>query len=239
MKILRIFFAFVLVSGWACLAQAGPKSGDMKVLFDGSTLEDSWELQQPGGWVIEKDGSMSCVVKEGQDKAGKPRKVGMGYIWSKKEYADFELTLSCKLTAGANSGVFVRANPKDPVQEGIEVQLMDDKGFGTGHKLKSPRNANMAIYDAKAAAKDAAKPAGEWNQLRIVCKGPKIEVELNGEAVNEINLDDWKTPGANPDGSPNKYKKALKDFPRNGRIGFQNHGAVVWIRDVKVREMKH
>jgi hypothetical protein len=96
----------------------------------------------------------------------------------------------------------------------------------------------MAVYDASAPSKDASKPAGEWNQLRLSCKGPKIEVELNGEPVNKVNLDEWDTPKTNPDGSPNKFKKALKDFPRKGRIGFQNHGQVVWIRDVKIRELK-
>ena len=238
MKNLRMLFVFSLILGTVALVDAKESDGCAKALFDGSSLETSWKLQQSGGWVIEKDGSMVCVLKDGKDRKGKPRKVGMGYIWSKEDFGDFELTMSYKLSAACNSGLFIRSNPSNPVQEGIEVQLMDDKGYLKGQKPKHRRNLNMAVYDAKAASKDASKPAGEWNQLRVVCKGPKIEVELNGKLVNEVNLDEWDTPKTNPDGSPNKFKKALKDFPRTGRIGFQNHGHPVWIRDVKIKELK-
>jgi Domain of Unknown Function (DUF1080) len=55
--------------------------------------------------------------------------------------------------------------------------------------------------------------------------------------VQDVNLDDWATAGKNPDGSPNKYKAAIKDFPRTGRIGFQDHGHDVWYRNIRVRTL--
>ncbi len=39
----------------------------------------------------------------------------------------------------------------------------------------------------------------------------------------------------NPDGTPNKFKTALKDFKREGHIGFQDHGLPLWLRNIKVR----
>jgi hypothetical protein len=39
----------------------------------------------------------------------------------------------------------------------------------------------------------------------------------------------------NPDGSRNKFRTALKDFKREGYIGFQDHGAAVAYRNVKIK----
>ena len=40
-----------------------------------------------------------------------------------------------------------------------------------------------------------------------------------------------------PGGSKNKYHNTLKDFPRKGYLGFQDHGHDVWYRNVKVVEL--
>jgi hypothetical protein len=46
----------------------------------------------------------------------------------------------------------------------------------------------------------------------------------------------------NPDGTPNKFPVALKDFARSGPIGLQGlHGkaqAPVWYRNVKIKVME-
>ncbi len=72
---------------------------------------------------------MVCRMEELKDKKGNKRLRGMGYIWTRAEYDDFDLTLSYKLSPGANSGVFCRTNKDNPVQEGFEIQLMDNEGF--------------------------------------------------------------------------------------------------------------
>jgi hypothetical protein len=51
-------------------------------------------------------------------------------------------------------------------------------------------------------------------------------------------LDQWNQAGKNPDGTPNKYRNALKDFPREGKIGLQEHGAVVAYRNIRVKPLK-
>jgi hypothetical protein len=71
----------------------------------------------------------------------------------------------------------------------------------------------------------------------ITARGSRLEVVMNGEKTIDTDLDLWTTPGKNPDGSPNKYKKAIKDFPREGHIGLQDHGAKVCYRNVKLRPL--
>jgi hypothetical protein len=88
-----------------------------KVLFSGSDL-NAFELK-PGSWEIESDGSVVCRMEKIKDNKGVERIKGMGFLWTKKKFSDFSLSLDYKLSEGANSGIFYRSNPKDPVQEGF------------------------------------------------------------------------------------------------------------------------
>ena len=220
----------ILLLPVSLLANAGET-----VLFDGKNL-DSWTYE-PGGWVIESDGSMVCQVESVKAKDGTIRHRGKGYIWTKKTYQDFELSLSYKLTEAANSGVFFRTDRNNPVQGGFEIQLLDNEGFQKVKGAKDTKNLNGAFYDCQAALADPAKGVGTWNRFTLRCKGSIIEYSINGVKVNRIDIDRWDMPNKNPDGSSNKFKTALKDLPRKGHIGFQNHGNVVWFKDVTISEI--
>ncbi|MDH3584926.1 MAG: DUF1080 domain-containing protein [Phycisphaerae bacterium] len=196
-------------------AAAATASG-WTMLFDGKNL-DHWKLK-PGGWTIE-DGTMARQPKG-------------GYAWTKQAYGDFELDLEFKVSKGCNSGIFFRTDPRNAVQGGFEIQVLDSHG-----KKNVGKHDCGALYDALAPSTNAVKPAGEWNHYRMTAKGPKIQVVINGKQVIDANLDDWKTPKQNPDGSKNKFKTALKDLPRTGHIGFQDHGKPVWYRKVKIRPL--
>ncbi|MGI9472101.1 MAG: 3-keto-disaccharide hydrolase [Rubripirellula sp.] len=223
---------FLLVM--TCLSTS-VRADSPQTLFDGDDTEH-WQFAD-GAWVIEDDGTLSCRMQEVKQKNGQVRMKGMGYIWTKEDFGDFELSLSYKLSEGCNSGVFYRSNPDDPVQQGFEIQLLDDAGFQKVKGPKDGKNLNGSFYDAKAASKDSSKPVGQWNDLKLTCHGPQVTVEINGVVVNEIDFDGWDTPMKNPDGSNNKFKTALKELPRTGRIGFQNHGQVVWFKDVVVKPL--
>ncbi len=217
------------------IRQALSETESVLTLFDGTAL-DAWEFPDDS-WEILEDGSMVCRMKEGKDKAGNPKMVAMGNIWTRREFGDFDLTVSYKLSEGANSGVFYRADKENPVQGGLEVQLMDNVGFQKAHGVKDARKLNGSFYDGQAPSSDPAHPPGAWNTLRLTCKGPRIQIAINGTQVIDVNIDEWDTPGQNPDGTTNKFKNALKDFPRRGRIGLQNHGQVAWFKDIVIREL--
>lgn len=206
-----------------------------RVLFDG-TNTDAWEFRE-GSWSIDDSGSLRCHMEEVRQKNGNTRTRGMGYIWTREPFDDFELSLSYKLSEAANGGVFFRTDPTNPVQGGFEIQLMDDEGIRRSRGELEAKKLNGSLYDCQAASRNPGKPAGQWNDLKLTCRGPMIRLEINGETVNEANVDRWDTPMQNPDGSKNKFKTALKDLPRSGRIGFQNHGQVVWFKDIKIREL--
>lgn len=194
-------------------------------LFDGKTAE---------GWLI---GGQPVPQANVQDRCINPHKVGGGrklyVMYTKEKFVDFILSCEFKVSKGCNSGVFFRmADPGDPVQTGFEVQIFDSHG-----KEKPGKHDCGALYDALAPSKNAMKPAGEWNQIEITAKGGAVRVVLNGERVIDTDLDRWTDAGMNLDGSKNKYKRALKDFPREGHIGLQDHNHDVWYRDIKVKRL--
>ena len=228
----RLFLLWLIPSLMICAAAIAAES---ETLFDG-TNTDSWEFRD-GAWLIDDDGALTCQMEEVKQKNGEVRMKGMGYIFTKKAYENFELTLAYKLSEGANSGVFFRTDPSDPVQAGFEIQLLDDDGFHPAKGKLDDKKLSGAFYDCQPPRSHPAKPVGKWNDFKLTCLGPTVRVEINGELVNEFNVDRWDTPLKNPDGSPNKFKTALKDLPRRGWIGFQNHGHPVWFKQIQIREL--
>ena len=156
-------------------------------------------------------------------------------LWTRKSYGDFVLDLEFKVAKESNSGVFLRSGNPKKVLEALEIQVHENKD-------RSKYGMVGALYDAVPPAERVQKPVGEWNRFTITCKGSKLQLVFNGKLVLDADLDDWPEKGKNPDGTKNKFPKALKDFSRVGPIGFQGlHGkakAPVWYRNVKIKELK-
>ena len=73
--------------------------------------------------------------------------------------------------------------------------------------------------------------------IEVRCKGPKITVTVNGQKVSSIDCDEWRDPGKRLDGTSTKFKMAVKDFPRTGYIGLQDHGNNVWFKNIKLLKL--
>jgi hypothetical protein len=212
---MTILALVLMAAGDNELSEQEKKDG-WTLLFDGKTSE---------GWTALKAANI-------EDGCINPFKSGNYVTFAKDKYADFVLACDFKLTKECNSGIFIRTgDPKDPVQTGIEIQVYDSKAE------KPSKHDCGAIYDLVAPSKNALKPLGEWNHIEVTCEKSKISVVLNGEAVASIDVDKWTEAGKNPDGTENKYKKALKDFPREGLLGFQDHGKPCWYKNIKLKKL--
>lgn len=174
----------------------------------------------PGGWGFDKG---ELVAKDHDT------------LWTKESYGDFILDLEFKVAKESNSGIFLRSGDIKNVLSALEIQVHDSTD-GSKYGMVS------AIYDAMPPIKNAAKAVGEWNHFTITCKGPSVRVLFNGELVVDANLDQWPEVKKNPDGTPNKFPVALKDFARKGPIGLQGlHGeaqAPVWYRNLKIQALE-
>ena len=176
------------------------------------------------GKTATKDGGKGWVAEDGVLKlAGK----GGGYIWTQRRFGDFSLDFEVNTTG--NSGVFFRTdNPRSCVQTGFEMQILPKGGPGQKHGFG-------AVYDCQAPSKPVG--SGEWNHVTLTCRDNMITIVINGEVVNEMDVNKWTTGNKNPDGSKNKFKTPVKDFKREGHIGLQDHGAKVTYRNIKIKEL--
>jgi 3-keto-disaccharide hydrolase len=194
----------------------------------------------PKGWVVRAWNDVTkpagpnteWTVKDGVLRPGKTRGT---WILSEKEYGDFILEFEIKLTEVGNSGIALRAPMKgDPAFDGMELQFADFRY----NKAAKENELTGSIYRASAPTKQVYKPT-EWNTVKIELKGSKLKATINGELVQDIDLDKFDKPTLRLD---NKTEAPpLKDRPRKGHIGFQHlsrNNEPIEIRKVKVTELK-
>ena len=190
------------------------------LLFDGKSTT---------GWMTPK--KKPLPTSHVQDASLNPHPCDYMLV-HEKIWDDFRLALDFKISAKCNSGVFVRTLPLEPRPgkdvgfNGIEIAVDDTRTNGF--------HDTGAIYDLVQPRKNAMKPVGQWNHMVITCQRNMIAVELNGESVTQIDLDQWTEPNRRPDGSEHKFDVAYKLHPRRGYIGLQDHGSDCWYRNIKL-----
>lgn len=205
------------------LTEAEKKDG-WKLLFDGETTNGwrGFKLQAaPAGWRV-VDGALTRV-----DKAGD--------LITVDKYESFDLKFEWRIAKNGNSGVFyhVAEGPDldTAYRTGPEYQLLDNEGHPDGRN--GPDRWSGANYALNAPTKSDTRPIGEWNESRIVVKGPHVEHWLNGTKVVEYELwsPDWKAHVAQ-----SKFKAMPRyGLEKTGYIALQDHGNEVAFRSMKIK----
>lgn len=212
------------------------KAEGWQLLFDGETLT-GWKRFNRDTigplWSV-RDGAILCDgegLGEGSGEHG-------GSLLTTRQFGNFELVADYKLSPGGNSGILYHV-VEDPkyhydYETGPEFQVLDDGGW-QGDALKDSQLAGSS-YDMFAA--DSAKhinPAGEWNTARIIYNNGHVEHWLNGKKVVEFD-ESSEAFDARFNGSK------WKEYPdwnksKTGAISLQDHGAPVFFRNIRIREL--
>jgi hypothetical protein len=196
---------------------ANPPEG-FTALFNGKDLTGWKPTGKAEVWTAEK-GMIVCKGGAG------------GYLLTEKEYGDFEFRCEYRWSKeGGNSGVGLRTPEKgDPAYQGMEIQLIDDENWEKVHKFKlAPFQHTGSIYDVQPAKPAKNKPIGEWNSVKIVCKGRDVTITQNDVELVKANLDDYKA----------KFDKHPGLKRDKGHVGFQSYNIRVDFRNVWIRELK-
>jgi hypothetical protein len=175
--------------------------------FNGKNLS-GW--QTTGSWVYEPDGS---VALKSNSRRRRLRPDYQAFLWTRKTYDDFILDLEFKVGNGGSSGVFLRSTSP---RRYIQAQIRDSYQKGP----LGDRTAGAVVGVAKPS-RNMAKPAGQWNRMIITCDDNRMQVELNGEQVIDIDL--------------NKLPETRSI--RSGRIGLENANNPVAFRNVRIKEL--
>jgi hypothetical protein len=205
-------FALLLIAPPVLLAE---EDGGWTDLLSGNDLAAHWTTK--GNWSINDDGVVTLEPRPGEKGWSRFD----AYLWSTKQYRDFEIEFDYKVQKGGNSGFYFHVGDEaSPVAKGIEVQIYASHEKGADAKLTD--HDSGGIIPGIPPTKNTSKPAGEWNRFQIVSKGRSLSVRLNGEVVNEVDLDNPK----------------IKDRPATGYIGFQDHGLPLALRKIRIRELE-
>ena len=144
-------------------------------IFNGKDLT-GWTIYGTEKWYVE-DGVLVC--ESGPNKE-------YGYLGTKKEYRDFELTLEFKQGADGNSGVFFRSSIEGTKITGWQAEVAPP-GSSTGGIYESYGRGWLIKPDPEL---DKHLKFGEWNKMKIVVKGDLVETWLNGNKM--ITFEDEK-----------------------------------------------
>lgn len=176
----------MIVAATMVLAVAIPQAvaEDWQVLFDGTSLE---------GWQASKDNTQFKLVDGGILASSSNQ---THFLITTSKYADFELELEVKLhDTDLNSGVQIRTstsrtNEKGDSREVIHGPQVDiGKSPGrSGHIFNQGNGAWITPKDKLVSS--SAMKNGEWNTLRVLAIGPRIQTWVNGQQVADVTDDE-------------------------------------------------
>ena len=246
------------------------KAAGWKLLFDGKTLagwEDPARETPPGeNWVVE-DGCIKAVDKprivedlftkesfENFELHFEWKIVPKGNSGVKYRVQDRAVLEDGKLKPHAKKfeetvdyelknrlGARNKIAPGAHVQEYViafEYQMIDDSGHSDA--AVGGDHLTGSIYSMVAPTKAAARPAGEFNQSKIVLRGNHVEHWLNGQKILDTQIDSdqiakglakrWTTE------SP-VYQMLTKQPKKKTPITLQHHNDPAWFRNIKIRPL--
>lgn len=157
---------FLLLALLPCLAWAQTN------LFNGKNLE-GWIIHGTEKWYVEK-GELIC--ESGPDAE-------YGYLSTETYYDDFDLSLEFKQEADGNSGVFFRSTLEGTKITGWQAEVAPP-GLHTGGIYESYGRGWLIQPDI---GKDESLKMGEWNRMRIVVQGDRVQTFLNGEPMVDFS----------------------------------------------------
>lgn len=171
--------AILLLSGQA----AAPGT-----LFDGKTLA-GWHADVPDN-DGKADAKSPFTVRDGMlVSLGTP----MGHLITDASYENYRLIVEYRYVKEAgNCGVIVHVSTprfRGFLPKGIECQLRSGNAgdfhmFGESIK---PRDEKVQATPGRVPnlTDNSEKPIGDWNTMRIECRGNTIQVWVNGDFVND------------------------------------------------------
>lgn len=225
MKKLLIFSCLVLALSIVPAIEAGGKAKSkdnvppkgFKALFNGKNLKGWQGLIPINRRAKMTPGQRAKAQKDANKKVLPHWKVEDGVLvydgkgnslQTVKDYRNFELLVDWKIHKGGDSGIYLRGVP--------QVQIWDRKE-GSGGLFNNQKHPSKPLVNAD-------NPPGQWNTFRIIMKGDKVTVYLNGKlVVNNVPLEN--------------YWNRKAPLPESGPIELQHHGDSLWFKNIFIKEL--
>jgi len=168
MKTLNLISRKLLLLNALLLLVLGSCQAQKKDLFNGKDLT-GWTIYGTELWYVE-DGLLIC--ESGPDGE-------YGYLGTKEEFKNFELTLDFKQGADGNSGVFIRSSIEGTKIAGWQAEVAPP-GHSTGGIYESYGRGWLIKPDPE---KDKFLKYEDWNTMKISVVDDNITTWLNGQEM--------------------------------------------------------
>ena len=148
---------------------------------------------------------------------------GKGFsIGTNKKYDNFELYVSWKIVANADSGLYLKGTPQIQIWD---VNSKKSQKYGSAKGSGGLWN-NSKTKQGRFPLVVADNAIGQWNHFFVRMLNDRVTVYLNGQCVvkNALLENYWK-----------RGKKLLK----RGEIQLQAHGSKVWFKNIYIREIQN
>lgn len=196
------------------------QAGEWVELFNGKDLT-GWTQRNGTATYEAKDGMIIGTTADGSPNS---------FLCTDKGYGDFELTFEVKVHDLLNSGCQIRSKThKTPTGRvngpQVEIEASGAKGAEAGYVYGEALSTGWLTPKAELKKHKHFKD-GEWNSYRIVAKGARIQVWINGEQISDLT-----------------DEKCFESHPK-GFIGLQVHSigrgqgpwTVAW-KNLKIKEL--
>jgi hypothetical protein len=197
------------------LAEIGGGDDGFDSLFDGRELS-GWTGAVESYEVV--DGAIQC--KKGQH----------GNLLTESSFDNFIVRFEFKLPPGGNNGLAIRApvSNDELAYLGMELQVLDD----TAAKYKDLHDYQFhgSLYGLAPATRGYLRPVGEWNYQEVVVDGDRIQVQLNGFEILNVNLAEVRQKPLDGKEHPGASRSS-------GHLGFCGHTDPVAFRNIRIKRL--
>jgi hypothetical protein len=193
--------------------------GQTVSLLNGKDLT-GWQVVGDGIWSVMSDGTLAGQRNHFAPKAAKDP--DQSWLYTTKEFGQFDLHLEWWLNYSGNSGVSIRDTSRGRYSQGPETdpnRTPSHIGYEIQISNHYPDHYPTGSIYHFVQAKTGYQIPNDWNSFDIESRTDSIRVKLNGHLVAEYP------------GDPKRSK--------TGPIGLQLHdrNAVVLFRNIRIREI--
>ena len=136
-----------------------------------------------------------------------------------KKYGDFEMLVDWKIinnnTLDGDAGIYLRGTPQVQIWDNANLKVGAQVGSGGLYNNKENESKPLKVADEKL---------DEWNTFRIIMKGDRVTVYLNGELVTDNVI------------LENYWDRSMPIFTEE-QIELQAHGSPIAYRNIYIKEL--
>jgi hypothetical protein len=185
-----------------------------------------WQVigAEQGGWHFDKGVLVGHASSDAASASADARDDSVaGWLATVEPYGDFSLSLEFRVSPGADGGVFFRSPLRgDPSSAGMGIQILDDATRDWG-ELR-PDQLTGSIYGVQAPSDRMGGKAGQWQEMVIKCRGPRVGVALNGKQVVDTDVTFY----------PYLYERHPGLTRRSGYIGLHVESGAIEFRNIHI-----